>query len=265
MTEGDNIEQANQGGKDIPPWLQPVPEEELEAAPLASKKLKIAIGAGAVVILSLFVAVILYLYEGASNVQPIHVTAPDAAIKQKPSEAGGMAVDHQDKVIFDQRDGTQPRPEVSLEAQQEQPVAEIPEEQAQERVSDPIADVIDNTEDAASETEAAPEVVQPAQSQPVAKAQPAVTQPAAAEVPENAYRVQLGAYGSQASAQRAWRTARGLFPAHIGGKSADYEDVQAGDRTLYRLRIGPFETRAEADQVCLALRAKEQACIVVNP
>jgi len=265
MTNGEDME--NGPAKDIPPWLQPVPEEELQETSLVSGKLKIAIIAGALVILSLFVAVIFYLYSDTTPSAPIHVEAPKTAVKGRPADRGGMEVEHQDKVIFDQRDGVQSGGEVKLEPQAEMPLEAVPEDQAEELEDDPIADAIEAVTEKATPDEAEQSSpVRAAPKTPVAEeADNPAKKEAAAPSMENAYRVQLGAYGSEESAQRSWRTVRGRFAAYLGDKGVDYEPVQAGDRTLYRLRVGPFEDRASADQVCLALRAQEQACIVVNP
>lgn len=273
MTSGEELEQGGSAGagKDIPPWLQPVPEDEEDSAHVTGNKMLIATIAGAVVILALFVSVILYLYDDTSNTAPIHVEAPKDAVKEKPADPGGMQVAHQDKSIFDQSGGVQPRPQVELGAQPEVPVAEIPE--------DPVGDVIEK----ATEASAGPDqsVQEPQASEVEETTSSPTTAPAASETvapataPKEAvpstedtgpqYRVQLGAYGSENAAARAWRTVRGRFPSRFDDKAASYESVQAGDRTLYRLRVGPYADRASADQVCLALRANEQACIVVNP
>jgi cell division septation protein DedD len=265
MTNGEDME--NGPAKDIPPWLQPVPEEELQATSLVSGKLKIAIIAGALVILSLFVAVIFYLYSDTTPSAPIHVEAPKTAVKGRPADRGGMEVEHQDKVIFDQRDGVKTGGEVKLEPQAEMPLEAIPEDQAEELEDDPIAEAIEAvTEDASpNEAEQSSSVSAEPQAPAAEKTEDPAEQAAAVPSMENAYRVQLGAFGSEVTAQRSWRTVRGQFAAYLGDKSVDYEPVQAGDRTLYRLRAGPFADRASADQVCLALRAQEQACIVVNP
>ncbi|MEX0298810.1 MAG: SPOR domain-containing protein [Kordiimonas sp.] len=268
MTNEDQTDLT--AGKDIPPWLQPVPEGEDEAIEAAARRRKLLLTSGAAVgVIGLFTAVILYLYEGADPVAPRHVAAPNEPVRERPSEVGGMQVAHQDKEVFNQVDGDAHRSDVQLGAQPEEPVRELPEDPPVEEsteVDDAIASVIQDVEAA-----------KPAVSEPVVQA-PAATQPAAqtstpsvstavptAEADAKVYRVQLGAYGSEESAGRAWRLVRGKFSTHLTGKSPSYEAVQSGSRTLYRLRVGPLETRAEADQVCLALRAGQQACIVVNP
>ncbi len=267
MTNEDQTDLT--AGKDIPPWLQPVPEGEDEAIEAAARRRKLLLTSGAAVgVIGLFTAVILYLYEGADPIAPRHVTASTEPVRERPGDVGGMQVAHQDKEVFNQVDGNSSRSEVQLGAQPEEPVSQLPDdppEEASTEVDDAIASVIQEVETAKP---AARETVQQV-TEPAPAAQtiaPATSAPAPVpEVDAKAYRVQLGAYGSEESASRAWHSVRGKFAAHLTGKSPSYEAVQSGSRTLYRLRVGPLETRAEADQVCLALRAGQQACIVVNP
>jgi len=261
-------------GKDIPPWLQPVPDNEENGAQVTSNKLLLATIAGAVVIISLFVALIMYLYDNSVTQEPIHVAAPEKAIKEKPTDPGGMRVDHRDKAIFDQSDGVKPRGEATLGAQPEVPLKEIPEDP----VGDTIAELTPSVDDSETKivSETTPTGSNVAENTNTAQPKPTVTKPKPIEATpvetENpvstsgpVFRVQLGAYGNEAAAARAWRSVRGRFLEQLRDKTADYEAVQAGDRTLFRLRVGPYADRVTADQVCLALRAGEQACIVVNP
>lgn len=252
-------------GKDIPPWLQPVPEGEDEALEAAAKRRRLILTSGAALgVVGLFAAVILYLYDGSDPVAPRHIAAPAEPVRERPADVGGMQVAHQDKEVFNQVDGVDQRKDVQLGAQPEEPVSELPADPVGEEINDAIAQVIDASE--AVETQPAEKVI-PAAEAPAAQEpiQMATPEPVPAKEEVKAYRVQLGAYGSEEAASRAWRTVRGKFSTHFTGKSPSYEAVQSGSRTLYRLRVGPLETRAEADQVCLALRAGQQACIVVNP
>ena len=262
-------EQTGLGGqKDIPPWLQPVPEDEEEQATSVVGTKKFWIGAtigGAVLTIALFASVIWYLYDAASSGPAKHVAAPNTAYKEKPADVGGMQVAHQDKEVFNQVDGAKPRQSVELGAQPEVPVAKLPE--------DPVGDI------AAAVTgakEAADEPVKietpkptPVEAEPKPEAQaaetPAKTEEQPVDVMAGKFRIQLGAYGSEPGAKRAWVGIRSKFYEYLKEKSSAYEAVDTGGRTLYRLRVGPFDTRAEADQTCLALRAGQQACIVVNP
>lgn len=266
MTNEDQTDLT--AGKDIPPWLQPVPEGEDEALEAAARRRKLLLTSGAAVgVIGLFASVILYLYDGADPVTPRHVTAPAEPVRERPADVGGMQVAHQDKEVFNQVDGEGHRNDVQLGAQPEEPLDQLPE--------DPIEEVPSEVDDAIAQViERAEAVQEPVREVPQAVAATTTEVPPAvetkAEAPKSdtvtkAYKVQLGAYGSEEAAGRAWRAVRNKFSTHFSEKSASYEAVQSGSRTLYRLRVGPLETRAEADQVCLALRAGQQACIVVNP
>jgi DedD protein len=88
----------------------------------------------------------------------------------------------------------------------------------------------------------APPAVQPAP----AAATPAKAAPAAAG---GDWTVQLGSFGEEANARRTAQRA-GTF-----GYKAETSSIRSGGRTLYRVRVGPQRTRAEADATASALRA----------
>lgn len=273
--------------KDIPPWLQPVPdEEEGSGNPLEGKKMMLITAGVAVTVVALFVLVLFYLYDDAGDGTPRHVVADNTPVRERPAEPGGMDVPHQDKAVLDQGSAGAAST-VQLAPQTEEPLTKLPEEPADQASA--IDDLVDQvTREAEADAPAASAPSSDAAAQSVAQSQSPVTEPArrepqqavetapAAQVPASsqaapaqptapAYRVQLGAYGSEESAARAWRTIRGKFQSILGTLEPIYEAVQSGDRTLYRLRVGPLDTRAAADEVCLGLRAQQQACIVVNP
>jgi len=87
-------------------------------------------------------------------------------------------------------------------------------------------------------------------STPVAKAPP----PAAA--PAGRWRIQVGAYGSEAGARTAWATLRAT-PA-LAQLSPTYQ--KAG--TVVRLQLGPLPDRAAASRLCAAARVA--ACFPVT-
>ena len=74
------------------------------------------------------------------------------------------------------------------------------------------------------------------------------------------WRVQLGAFGSSANAQRAWTGLRGKVGAFA---SLQPNYVAAG--TVTRLQAGPLANRAAADRVCAAAKAAGAACFPVAP
>ncbi len=97
-----------------------------------------------------------------------------------------------------------------------------------------------------------------------APARPAVTRPPApvktASAPVRTtsggkWRVQLGAFGSEAKARALWSSLEGRYPSL---SSLQPYLVKAGAVT--RLQAGPFATKAEADRACSAVTSGGQAC-----
>jgi cell division protein FtsN len=97
---------------------------------------------------------------------------------------------------------------------------------------------------AAARTE--PERTAPAVQSAPAAATPPKPAPAAAN---GDWTVQLGSFGEEANARRAAQRAGTV------GYKAETSSFRSGGRTLYRVRVGPQRTRAEADATASALRA----------
>jgi len=101
----------------------------------------------------------------------------------------------------------------------------------------------------------------PAPHSPVRGPAPAPARPAPAPVGgSGGWRIQLGAFGSAANAQKAWSTLRAKVPA-LGGLRP--VTVPAGAVT--RLQAGPLPSRAAADKACAAAKAAGSACFPVAP
>jgi cell division septation protein DedD len=94
----------------------------------------------------------------------------------------------------------------------------------------------------------------------------AVAQPASSnETSQNiGYGVQLGAFGSEASADREWRRLRGRFGAELGSLSPRIVLAESDSGQLYRLQA-PAAGEAQARAICDSLRGQDQACIPVLP
>lgn len=78
--------------------------------------------------------------------------------------------------------------------------------------------------------------------------------------PTGGWRVQLGAFSSEANARRQWEIVRRQVRA-VAALSPTY--VRAG--SIIRLRAGPLSDRAAANQLCAAVRSAGQGCIPTNP
>lgn len=76
------------------------------------------------------------------------------------------------------------------------------------------------------------------------------------------WRIQLGAFGSEANAKKLWSS----LQSKVGGLStASHYLVPAGN--VSRLQAGPFASRADADTMCTKVKAAVagQGCLVVAP
>ena len=101
----------------------------------------------------------------------------------------------------------------------------------------------------------------PAPHPPVRTPAPAPARPAAAPAASGSgWRIQLGAFGSAANAQKAWATLHAKVPA-LGALRP--VTVPAGPVT--RLQAGPLPSRAAADKACAAAKAAGSACFPVAP
>jgi cell division septation protein DedD len=78
------------------------------------------------------------------------------------------------------------------------------------------------------------------------------------------YGVQLGAFGSQASADHEWQRLQGRFGAELRGRSPRIVVASTSAGSLYRLQA-PATGEAEARALCDSLKEQAQACVPVLP
>lgn len=86
----------------------------------------------------------------------------------------------------------------------------------------------------------------------------------AAGSPAGGYGVQLGAFGSEASAGREWQRLQGRFGAQLGGLSPRIIVAGTDNGQLYRLQA-PASGEAQARALCDSLKEQAQACVPVVP
>lgn len=95
-----------------------------------------------------------------------------------------------------------------------------------------------------------------------AQEEPAKPAPKPATAVSGKWRIQLGAFGSDANAKKLWVS----LQSKVGGLSAvSHYLVPAGN--VFRLQAGPFSSRADADAMCSKVKAAVagQGCLVVAP
>jgi hypothetical protein len=81
---------------------------------------------------------------------------------------------------------------------------------------------------------------------------------------DDSYGVQLGAFGSEASADREWQRLQGRFSPQLAGLAPRIVVAQTGAGQLYRLQA-PASGEAQARALCDALKEQSQACVPVLP
>ena len=79
------------------------------------------------------------------------------------------------------------------------------------------------------------------------------------------YRLQLGAFGQEEGARTNWRAMQNQHSTILAALDFEIEPVSVGARRLYRLRVGPFASGAEAAHACSQLKAAGQDCHLVVP
>jgi cell division septation protein DedD len=149
--------------------------------------------------------------------------------------------------------------ETAAKAPAAETVPELPAAPSTQAAQDVAASQEPAGETQAAETQAA--------TTQAATTQAAKTQTAAAPATQAAgdFAVQLVSLKDSGAAKKEWSRLQGVFPQLLGDKSLLLQSADvAGVGKVYRLRAGPFATRAKAAQVCAQLKSKQQDCLVVN-
>lgn len=95
----------------------------------------------------------------------------------------------------------------------------------------------------------------------VKKEEPKAAAPAPTVSSGSGYKIQLGAYGSQAEAEQNWARISSKHAGILGGFSHVIVKADVpGKGTFYRLRASGFETPDSAKQACTKLSAAGQGC-----
>jgi hypothetical protein len=97
----------------------------------------------------------------------------------------------------------------------------------------------------------------------VPAAAPAVAKAEAKPAPKTGeFVVQIGAFSSEALADKSWNQAAGAAPGQMAGKGKRVAALAKNGATLYRTSITGFSTRAEAESLCAKLTAAGRTCFV---
>ncbi len=213
--------------------------------------------------LTVFGGIAWYAYDWVGSqletTRPQVIRADTGPIESRPESPGGQNASSQDVAVLNDRapDPENPRFE-HLFAPPETPLPPP-------------------TESAETEAMAKPEALAPAASLPTpseAPAPPVATPPVAtsqlaalppATAPAGAYLIQLAALKSGDDARSAWGRLQKAHPALLGEPELAIQEVDLGERGIfYRIQAGYFPDRASALELCNALKARGQDCLVVK-
>lgn len=213
------------GEDDRLPWLEAVEEDEEPGGPSLAKLIgAIVIG---LVAIGIIVGGLFWLgnRNGTGGDGEI-IAAPEGDYKVRPDEPGGMNVAGEGDTAYAASEGAEPKGRLDTNAVPQAPVTRAP---------------------AAPQPQARPQARTPAPAP--APAAPAASGPT----------IQLGAFSSQAGANRAWTALSGRF-RYLAPLTHSVVPVQSGGRTLYRLRAaGP-----DAAGICRRLKIAGEDCALVG-
>jgi hypothetical protein len=243
LSEGDRIGYANAQEESLP-WIEPQIAEEEGSKPLVPRWLLVV---GVLSFIALFVGLSMGVYSHITEQKPATapvllastqgedvplIKAPQTPIKSAPSDPGGMDVPDQDKMVLGVAAGDTP-PATAGPALA--PSAEQPLPRPKPQTAPPV----------------------PAKEQPAPDAAPNARQPSVVNLKKNnAVLLQLGSFGSLARAQSAWAELQSTHSI-LQGLSAD---IQEAGTNKVRLRATGFQSRAQAQEICNALKEKGQGC-----
>jgi cell division protein FtsN len=279
------------------PWLEAAPDDfDDDAAdePLIPRKWLLL---GGLLFLTLLAGVVYAVYQRSAGVEKLPqvaldkadvddpripmIEAPKTPVRERPADAGGMQMADTDKQVFDVIDGQVTQEPTQLAQGAEMPVdrpapppgpAEnpIPDVQPVEPPMGVLPDPAPVTKvepkppvakPLAKPAEKKPVVAKPVEKPPVIKPEPPKPAPVPAPVMASSggIYVQLGAFSSRDRAEAAWGGLSGK-----PGLSGVSSNIQAAAADKYRLRAGPFGSRAEAEAACSKLKAAGQACLIAK-
>ena len=220
----DDARDPDLSDEDRLPWLEAVEEEDEREGPSVAKLIgAILIG---LVAIGLIVGGLFWLGNRGDEGNGELIAAPEGDYKVRPDDPGGMNVAGEGDTAYAASEGAEPKGQLNTQAVPERPV-DRPQPQAQP------------------------------QAQPQPKAQP--QQPQRPAPAASGPTIQLGAFSSQAAANRAWSALSGRF-RYLAPLSHSVVPVQRDGRTLYRLRA----TGADAASVCRRLQVAGETCAVVG-
>jgi hypothetical protein len=231
------------------PWLEAVDNDDDEG--ISGSKL-VGFVLAALLALGVVVGGVWWLrsqQQGATGDGTL-IAAADGDYKVKPDEVGGMKVEGQGDSTFATSEGAEASGKVDTSAKTEAPIipAKAPKPIAAPK---PVVPATSRATTAISETGGALVAKPPVA--PVGTATPGAA-------PSGIGQIQLGAYGSQASAEQGW-AALSAKHGFLAALPKSINPAAVGGSTVYRLRA---QAGGQSAAYCAKLKASGAQCMVVN-
>lgn len=232
-------------------------------------------------------------YTGTKSVQTgdiVVIEADGRPLKEAPKDPGGMEFPHKEKTIYDAVNPDAKAADETVVIEDEEEVV-LPENMpASEPADEKIAAILQNAanetqqqkvttkaEPAKEEAKKQPDPFEPVAKTEAPKAEEIKTEPVKAPeikpspvvskepiapppVATGNYKVQLGAFRSEAEALATWNKVK---PKHtvLSGKSHDIQRADLGAKGIYyRLRVGGYPSMEAAKAACASLSSANQGC-----
>lgn len=234
-------------------WLRPLPEDF--ARDTMSSKRRMVLSSITFVVLAGFSLLIWMSYTSESEeIGPIPVVRADnSVIKKKPDEPGGKEIPFQDKEVFARVDNLPTEEENIIAASAEIPLKRPVAEQVEE-----VTEEAEEIEEVSSDVAEKAEAIAPAAPPPPP---PAITRKAAT----GDYMIQIGAFAQKSKAEALWNDTKSKNNNVMANLEPIYMRVDLGAKgVLYRVRGGMIDVKKSADDICSALKKKNQGCMVVT-
>ena len=225
-------DRATSGDNEALPWLEAVDDEDQPRGVSARKMLAALLMVGIAVAIIAGMTFYLGRQSGGSG-PPELIRAEAGPYKERPDDPGGLDVAGDSGTAFATGAGEDQDAQLDVGKLTEPPPLLPPKE-------------------------GEPKPVPPPEPKPPVVAPPVTVGASPATPGELGPTVQLGAYGSTAKAETAWRMLSSRFPA-VAGMSKQIVPYSGG----YRLRAGAGSA-AEAKAACAAVTAGGENCFVVR-
>ncbi|MBN8844881.1 MAG: SPOR domain-containing protein [Sphingomonadales bacterium] len=246
-------------GEERLPWLEAADEYD-EDGEVSPARLLIMV-LGGLLLIGAVLGGLWWMQNGGARGQGELIVADKGDYKVAPKSDGAKTFEGEGDASFAATEGAVPSGKVDASRMPEEPAVTPQEREAAAKAA---ATKAKTDKDAAAKAEAA-RIAEADKG----KAKPAAMSVKTAETPAKdkvatggSGTIQLGAFSSEAAANKAWSNLSKRFP-YLADLGKSISPAEAGEKTVYRLRASAG-TAANASSLCGKLRVAGENCVVVR-